>query len=110
MWKDLLTGLKDIEAVSKSWAASVKALNPSMTFMGKMKSLGSKSDRMELQKMREIDRKYLVLQPYFEIVNRHFAMNNTLKGGPAKNKKAQKRNAGWYKVDQTKKDKSMTGS
>ena len=66
-----------------------------MTFMGRVTSLGSKSDRMELQKMREIDRKYLVLQPYFDIVNRHFAENNTLKGGEAKKLSSRKRK-GWF--------------
>ena len=42
-----------------------------------------------MAKYKEFDRKYLVLQPYFEIVNQHFAENCIPEDAVIKNKKRQ---------------------
>ena len=77
MWKELLAGFKEVEQATK-YSANAILHQPTMgmNFLRKGISFGSmvyKAERAEMKKMQEFDKRVMVLQPYYDIINNFFA-------------------------------------
>ena len=50
----------------------------------------AKADRLEVQRMKDFEKKYLVLQPYFDIITKYYKENCKTQGGGARSAKKRK--------------------